>query len=94
MAKANTILIDVVPRLLGDQLGGQVVAMASKTTKALAGPMNAAVNAAGLAVLAGLAVALTAGSAAAIRFEDAFAMFKKTMAEVDDPEVLDEIEKY
>ena len=93
MAKANTILIDVVPRLLGDQLGGQVVAMASKTTKALAGPMNAAVNAAGLAVLAGLAVALTAGSAAAIKFEDAFAMVKKTMAEVDDPEVFDEIAK-
>ena len=60
----NTVVIDVVPRLLGDKLGGQVLSMASKTSKAIAAPMNAAVNAAGLSVLAGLAVALTAGSRA------------------------------
>lgn len=89
----NTVVIDVVPRLLGDKLGGQVLSMASKTSKAIAAPMNAAVNAAGLSVLAGLAVALTAGSRAAIQFEDAFAMVKKTMADVKDPEVFDEIAK-
>lgn len=93
MASNNTIVIDVVPRLLGDKLGGQVLSMASKTSKAIAAPMNAAANAAGLATIAGLAVALTAGASAAIKFEDAFAMVKKTMADVKDPEVFKEIQK-
>jgi len=93
VAGNNTIVIDVVPRLLGDKLGGQVMSMATKTSQAIAKPMNAAANAAGLAVIAGLAVALTAGASAAIKFEDAFAMVKKTMADVDDPEVFKEIQK-
>ena len=89
----NSIIIDVVPRLLGDKLGGQVVKMGAQASAAIAKPMNAAVNAAGLTVLAGLAVALTAGAKAAVEFEDAFAMVKKTMADVKDPEVFKEIEK-
>ena len=89
----NSIIIDVVPRLLGDKLGGQVLKMGAQAASAISKPMNAAVNAAGLSVIAGLAVALTAGSKAAIEFEDAFAMVKKTMADVDDPEVFDEIAK-
>lgn len=89
----NSIIIDVVPRLLGDKLGGQVLKMGAQASAAIAKPMNAAVNAAGLSVLAGLAVALTAGSKAAIEFEDAFAMVKKTMADVKDPEVFEEIAK-
>ena len=70
----NSIIIDVVPRLLGDKLGGQVLKMGAQAASAISKPMNAAVNAAGLSVIAGLAVALTAGSKAAIEFEDAFAM--------------------
>ncbi len=89
----NTIVIDVVPRLLGDKLGGQAIKMGQQASQAIAKPMNAAVNAAGLAIIAGLAVALTAGSRAAIQFEDAFAMVKKTMADVKDPKVFEQIEK-
>ncbi len=89
----NSIIIDVVPRLLGDKLGGQAIKMGQQASQAIAKPMNAAVNATGLAVLAGLAVALTAGAKAAVEFEDAFAMVKKTMADVKDPEVFKEIEK-
>jgi TP901 family phage tail tape measure protein len=91
MASGITQVIDFVPRIFGDKLASDTVALASKVTSSIAKPMNAAVNAAGLSVLAGVAVALTAGSAAAIEFEDAFAMVKKTMADVKDPEVFDKI---
>ena len=91
MASGMNVVIDFIPRLLGDKLASEVVSTASKVTASIAKPMNAAVNAAGLSVVAGFAVALTAGSAAAIEFEDAFAMVKKTMADVKDPEVFDKI---
>ena len=46
---------------------------------------------AGIGMLAGISISLTAGVRAAVEFEDAFAMVKKTMADVDSPEVFEKI---
>jgi len=60
-------------------------------SKRIAGPLNAAVNTAAVGIIAGVAVAATAGAKAAVEFEDAFALVKKTMADVDDPQVFKEL---
>jgi TP901 family phage tail tape measure protein len=85
--------IDVFVNLqkaISDTVKGSKV-MAASMAKNIAGPLNAVANTIALSTIAGLAVALTAGGKAAIEFEDAFAMVKKTMAEVDDPEVFKSI---
>ena len=59
-------------------------------SKAFSG-ISGMINAAGIGMLAGISISLTAGVRAAVEFEDAFAMVKKTMADVDSPEVFDKI---
>lgn len=59
-------------------------------SKAFSG-INGLITTAGIGVLAGISISLTAGVKAAVEFEDAFAMVKKTMAEVDDPRVFEKI---
>lgn len=85
--------IDVFVNLqkaVSDSVKGSKV-IAAGMAKNIAGPLNAVANTVALGAVAGLAVALTAGGRAAVEFEDAFAMVKKTMAEVDDPEVFKSI---
>ena len=65
--------------------------LAKDVSKGIAGPLNTVVNVAAVGIIAGVAVGLTAGARAAIEFEDAFALVKKTMADVDDPMVFKEI---
>jgi len=59
-------------------------------SKAFSG-ISGMINMAGIGMLAGISISLTAGVRAAVEFEDAFAMVKKTMADVDSPEVFDKI---
>ena len=49
------------------------------------------INTATVAIIASLGVGMVAGTRAAIEFEDAFAMVKKTMADVEDPKVFEKI---
>lgn len=59
-------------------------------SKAFSG-ISGMINAAGIGMLAGISISLVAGTRAAVEFEDAFAMVKKTMADVDSPEVFEKI---
>ena len=59
-------------------------------SKAFSG-ISGMINMAGIGMLAGISISLTAGVRAAVEFEDAFAMVKKTMSDVDSPEVFDKI---
>tara|TARA_B100001113_G_C21123378_1_gene628527 strand:- start:253 stop:3714 length:3462 start_codon:yes stop_codon:yes gene_type:complete len=59
-------------------------------SKAFSG-ISGMINMAGIGMLAGISISLTAGTRAAVEFEDAFAMVKKTMADVDSPEVFEQI---
>ena len=61
-------------------------------SKAFSG-ISGMINMAGIGMLAGISISLTAGTRAAVEFEDAFAMVKKTMADVDSPEVFEQIDE-
>ncbi len=62
----------------------------SKLAKAFTG-IGGMINTATVAIIASLGVGMVAGTRAAIEFEDAFAMVKKTMADVEDPKVFEKI---
>ena len=62
----------------------------AKLAKAFTG-ISGMINTATVAIIAGLGVGMVAGTRAAIEFEDAFAMVKKTMADVEDPKVFEKI---
>ena len=68
----------------------QAVKIGAKLAKAFTG-ISGMINTATVAVIAGLGVGMIAGTRAAIEFEDAFAMVKKTMADVEDPKVFEKI---
>ena len=62
-------------------------ANASKTITKFTAGLSAAVGTAAMATLAGLALAMAGGAAAAVKFENEFANVKKTMNDVQDPQV-------
>jgi TP901 family phage tail tape measure protein len=64
---------------------------ASKTISKFVGGLNAAAGTAAMATLAGLALAMAGGAAAAVKFENEFANVKKTMNDVQDPQVFKNI---
>ena len=66
------------------------VKVGAKLAKAFTG-IGGMINTATVAIIAGLGVGMVAGTRAAIEFEDAFAMVKKTMADVEDPKVFEKI---
>ena len=66
------------------------VKVGSRLAKAFTG-IGGMINTATVAIIASLGVGMIAGTRAAIEFEDAFAMVKKTMADVDDPKVFEKI---
>ena len=66
------------------------VKVGSRLAKAFSG-IGGMINTATVAIIASLGVGMIAGTRAAIEFEDAFAMVKKTMADVDDPKVFEKI---
>jgi TP901 family phage tail tape measure protein len=73
--------------------GSKTVAkVGAKLAKAFTG-IGGMINTATVAIIASLGVGMIAGTKAAIEFEDAFAMVKKTMADVDDPKVFEKISK-
>jgi TP901 family phage tail tape measure protein len=66
------------------------VKVGSRLAKAFTG-IGGMINTATVAIIASLGVGMVAGTRAAIEFEDAFAMVKKTMADVEDPKVFEKI---
>ena len=92
MTKIGGAHIDVDANLSGAEEGAKSGALKIGATlsKAFSG-ISGMINAAGIGLLAGISISLVAGARAAIEFEDAFAMVKKTMADVDDPQVFEKI---
>ena len=73
----------------------KVSAAATKATQKLsgvAGALSKTVGTAAMATLAGIALAMAGGAAAAVKFENEFANVKKTMNDVDDPKVFENIQ--
>lgn len=66
-------------------------ANASKTITKFTSGLSAAVGTAAMGTLAGLALAMAGGAAAAVKFENEFANVKKTMNDVQDPQVFKNI---
>ncbi len=73
----------------------QLSAAANKATQkisGMAGALSKTAGTAAAATLAGIALAMAGGAAAAVKFENEFANVKKTMNDVDDPEVFKNIQ--
>lgn len=66
-------------------------ANAAKTITKFTSGLSAAVGTAAMGTLAGLALAMAGGAAAAVKFENEFANVKKTMNDVQDPQVFKNI---
>ena len=77
------------------EVTNKVSAAATKATQKLsgvAGALSKTVGTAAMATLAGIALAMAGGAAAAVKFENEFANVKKTMNDVDDPKVFENIQ--
>ena len=92
MTKAGDIHLEVDADASKAEQQGKASALkiGAVLSKAFSG-ISGMINAAGIGMLAGISISLVAGTRAAVEFEDAFAMVKKTMADVDDPAVFDKI---
>ena len=83
------------------KISSNAAAMASQATKAFSSSVgniaasfnkaSAGLSVIGVSTIAGLGVALATSAQAAIRFEDQFALVKKTMSDVKDPKVFEQI---
>ena len=65
---------------------------AKQNIAGVAGSLSKTVGTAAAATLAGIALAMAGGAAAAVKFENEFANVKKTMNDVDDPKVFENIQ--
>lgn len=92
MVKAGDLELDVNVDGSGAEEGAKqtTLKVGAILSKAFSG-ISGMINMAGIGMLAGISISLTAGVRAAVEFEDAFAMVKKTMADVDSPEVFEKI---
>ena len=73
----------------------QLSAAANKATQkisGMAGALSKTAGTAAAATLAGIALAMAGGAAAAVKFENEFANVKKTMNDVEDPKVFEKIQ--
>ena len=83
------------------KISSNAAAMANQATKAFSSSVgniaasfnkaSAGLSVIGVSTIAGLGVALATSAQAAIRFEDQFALVKKTMSDVKDPKVFEQI---
>ena len=93
MAKGNAVVIDIFVNAAKGvkDASAALLKVGNDATKSIGGAMGAAVNSIAVANIAAVAVGLTAGSKAAMDFEDAFAKVRKTMSHIKDPVVFEKI---
>ena len=83
-------------RLMTDAASQQLASVGAKATQTLSKVGSAASNAisaATVGLFAGLSFAMAAGAVSAVKFQNEFANVKKTMSDIDDPEVFKKIQE-
>ena len=83
-------------RLMTDAASQQLASVGAKATQTLSkvgGAAANAISAATVGLFAGLSFAMAAGAVSAVKFQNEFANVKKTMSDIEDPEVFGKIQE-